>query len=436
MIMAILKNLVRSLWSKMGRQSSRVTLVRPSETSRLGTISFSLFYIDGERVRKQVPSDVEEAKAEAHRIAADISRGRIDLANVSDEELNEWRYCKTLAAKLNVPLVNIVTDYSRSAELLPTGVSHFDAARFYSQHRLDHTVEVKNIGAIVDEFLQAKEPEISARHHQDLRNILSRFCKSIGSDLPVMEVKSSAISDWICAISKNPRTRVNVRAKVTNLFNFAKGRGYLPRDKPTEAEMSHKANATVTDSQVFTPEQMVALYETLKSESETLYVCLCGFAKMRPATAQRLVWGEDIRLNERKIMVPTRKSKTFRYSTPITDNLMAILSRIKSNKGKVKIPSNAKAEVHRRAKELGFGWPHDVLRKSGLSYEVELTGDTKTAAFTGGHDESTSVKHYLVSVSHINAMLYYRIGLDIHTSAELATARRSLESKASVSSLN
>ena len=142
------------------------------------------------------------------------------------------------------------------------------------------------------------------------------------------------------------RTRNNLRTSLTTLFSFAKQRGYLPKNMPTEAESVPKAKVVEDETKILTADQMQKLLAASHGYVRA-HLAVAAFAMLRTAELARLDW-KQIDLTENLIIVNAGDAKVSRRRlVPIPDNLKAWLQPLKSQ-GAV-LPNG---EVYKEVSEL------------------------------------------------------------------------------------
>ena len=134
----------------------------------------------------------------------------------------------------------------------------------------------------------------------------------------------------------------------------------------------------------------------------------------------------NIQLENQRIILAGSKTKTgVKRSIDIPINAMAILQCQSIKTGSLPSLRFVERKIHDRAKLLGYGWPHDVLRDTGVSMMMQVRGDLGYVSTWAGNSPDVLKRHYLdmENVTKRDADLFYRIGLDINTTEQLKKAR-------------
>ena len=250
------------------------------------------------------------------------------------------------------------------------------------------------------------------------------------------------------------------------LFAFAKSQKYLPKDHD-EIDGVTRAKDGAGEIEIFTPKEMA---EILAHADERVipFLTLGAFAGIRHVEIQRLDWN-DIHFDAGIIEIRAAKAKTAsRRTLPILDNLRAWLLRHRQEAGPVCVYLNMASEIEslvrgingaRRAvwakakgasgeqlkqaekqarqalakakaergkpKHRGdvppgaetakiegwpaFGWKHNALRHSFISYRVADIQNVAQVALEAGNSPQMIFKHYRKLVRPAEAKAWFAI---------------------------
>jgi hypothetical protein len=138
-------------------------------------------------------------------------------------------------------------------------------------------------------------------------------------------------------------------------------------------------------------------------------LALGGFTALRTAEIERLDWSQ-INLREGHIEIKARMTKKkIRRIVPIPANLKRWLLPFHQPNGRVspyKLLSNQWAKFANRA---GVQWSRNILRDSGISYRVALTGNANLVALESGNSVGVILSNYLKCVPKSAAKKWYKI---------------------------
>jgi integrase len=379
----------------------RVPIYRDKYKKRIGnrvkkyeryTLAYYRSEDDGETRRRRLQSfsRLQDARFEAQKIATAIANGEADMLKLKSTDRASYVHAIGELKPLGIPLHVAISEYVEAKKHAGAGL--VSAAKDYSRR---HTLAIirKTVGAVVEEFLDAKEQDgMSLRYRQTLRSHLNRFAKHFRINMS--SVSAAQIEDWLRSLKRGPRTRNNIRLSILTLFNFARARGYLPKSMPTEAEHVAKAKDRGGEIEIFRPKQLAQLFDVIDEEAK-LYFAIGAFTGLRSAELIRLDWG-DVNCARGHIQVAKHKAKTAtRRLVPIQSNLAIWLAPYRSkNNGRIFASEHAADRAIAQAKELGIKWPNNVLRHSYATYRLAQCHDAARVALEMGNSPQMLFRNY------------------------------------------
>jgi integrase len=298
-------------------------------------------------------------------------------------------------------------EYAQAARVLAGTATLLEAAKFYAKHhpvRLPH----RGVAALVEEMLEAKRVDgMSERYIDDLDNRLERFAdKFVGPG--IADLATAEMQQWLNGLGLGHRGRNNFRATIVALFNFAKSRGYLPKNQPTEADGLSKAKGEEAPIGIFTPDELSKLLSHA-DESLVPYYSIGAFAGLRTAELQRLIWSE-IKLEQGYIEVTAKKAKTAqRRLVPIQPNLALWLQPYVEPSGRVFKLSTVNQKATDFARRVGIEWPPNGLRHSYGSYRLASCKSVGEVALEMGNSTQMIFRHYRELVTPADAEKWWKI---------------------------
>lgn len=281
-----------------------------------------------------------------------------------------------------------------------------DAARFYARHH-SSTCPGKTVPEVVTEFVNSKKRDgFSKRYIEDCHARLNAFAQAF--PVRIADVTTGQIQAWLDKLKAGPRSRNNVRNLITTLFNFARDRGFLPKNERTEAESLTRAKVVESEIGILKPGQMAALLKHAKPDLIP-FIAISGFAGLRRAEMLRLNW-EEVDLKENFIRVTPGKAKTGqRRLVLIQPNLAMWLRPNIRSKGPVcrngKIPYRTTA----LAGDLKIAWPNNALRHSYASYRLAQCHDAAKVALEMGNSPAIIFRHYQQLVTPAEATAWWHL---------------------------
>ncbi len=391
-------------------KSGNVTIpIYRSQTSR-GYVEYKAVWTDAERKRRfKTFADFSEAKKYAESVNAAIGSGEINAITLTNDDRLVYLRARTALDGTGVALDFAASEYANAIKQI--GSAKFrDAIAFYA--KVHRGVQTKTVAVVVGEFLAEKEKPsqpnkrpASDRYLTDMTCRLNRFADAFHCDMNTVE--STQLKAFLDSLKVGGRTYVNYARAIATLFNFAKERGYFPKDVNPLAgiDTEHEDESEI---EIFTPAEIAKL---LAHASPDLlpFVAIGGFAGLRSAEISRLDWSE---VKADFIEVKKSKSKTrSRRLVPIQPNLQKWLASHRKQAGKV-IPF-AEKELFRPIQELveasGVKWKHNGLRHSFCSYRYAACQNENTVAAESGHEPQKLFSNYREVVTPQEAQQWFGI---------------------------
>ena len=389
------------------RVGSVAVKIYRSETR--GRPLFTVAYRDTNNRRvKRSFADLNEARTEAHAAAAKIQNGQIDVLELNSRDRIAYQHALAVLKLTGQPVDSVAEQYAEAFKLLNGTGSIVEAARFFQKHH-STTFARRSGPEIYQEFLDAKKVDnASLRYLHDIQSRLGRFAKHFAGD--ISHITTRELEEWIAALGCGPVARNSTRALVITLFNFARQRGYLPKNQPTEADAVAIAKEPPAKIGIFTPAQMIKLLEKAGPQIVP-YLAIGGFSGLRHAELMRLDWRE-IKLREGHIEVTAEKAKTAqRRIVPIQDNLAKWLRPYALTEGKVFAGHGSRflGKVTKVSRECGIDWPQNALRHSFASYRLAKCKSAAEVALEMGNSPRIVFQHYREIVTAGESEEWWRI---------------------------
>ncbi|NBU09597.1 MAG: hypothetical protein EBY09_16840 [Verrucomicrobia bacterium] len=224
----------------------------------------------------------------------------------------------------------------------------------------------------------------------------------------IAEVSPKKILVWADAHEWGKRTRFNRLTELRTLFNFAKTRGYYPREEDALAgiDIEWKNTAAI---EVFTPDEMGRLLAVAKPEILPFLV-IGAFAGLRSAGIARLDWSE-VNLTRRFIEVTAAIAKTAsRRIVPIGDNLVAWLAPYaKPSEPVCELVRPEKHAYDCTARKAKLKWKRNGLRHSFVCHRLAMIKDVARVALEAGNSPRMVFQHYREVVHEEQAAEWFAI---------------------------
>jgi integrase len=369
-----------------------------------GKIRYTIaFHLDGRRHRRMF-TDLDKAKREAKLAAEKIQRGLAANNDLSTRDREIFHAAKKILAPLDVPILTALEEYVQARATLKE-LPLVTAAQEYMRQNAGVTLGV-TVPQVYQELMVAKKQDgVGTDYLVQLKSILERFSRDFPG--PILNVKSEQIDQWLRKTNMSASSRNNRLQNIKVLFAFAKQRNYLPKSDTTEASRVNRVKIPPQDIAIYTPQQFEALLRAAPVHLIPL-LTIAGFTGMRAAELERLDWSA-VNLDRRIIELRATQAKTAaRRLIPISENLAAWLAPLVED-GSVIPNLRVRDEATTLAKELGIGWPKNVLRHSCISYRVALTGDVPRTALESGNTPAIIFRHYREVVDEAAAKAWFGI---------------------------
>jgi integrase len=396
-----------------------------SKTSRIpiytgkhhGKDSFMLaFYADGQRKRERFYS-LEEARQRAREIIKELSSGAAHASTFTPAQVSVIAEVTQQLRQINVKLSVAVREYAEAHRILAGSGSVVEAAIAYARDAARRRMPRKSVAEVVEEFLASIQTTgLSQRY---LRDCKSRLRRAAGAfKMNIKDLAPEDLEFWLAKGTRSPRSFNNDRNALVTVFNFAKRRGYLPRDTETAAELVSKRKDVGGEIQILTPEMFANL---LSQTPETFipYVALGGLAGLRTTEIARLDWRE-VDFAQGHILVTAQKSKTAsRRLAPLCESLKQWLLPLAKSGGKVMPFADEQFMMNRwtkvKAGMKNVHVPTNALRHSYCSYRLALLEDAAKVSLEMGNSPAKVFRNYRQLVTKAQAQAWFSVAPVVST---------------------
>lgn len=361
-------------------------------------------------------ADEKKVRKIAKDIATAMYNGRGDLLTFNEKDKSVLRAARDALSKLGMEVDAACREYANAREVIGDTGTVLDAANYFRQSRPSAVEQVQTSDAVEEYLVSLEQDRMSVRYIQDARHRLRRFAKDFR--VPLAEIKTADMAQWLRGRNIAPRTRNNFRARITAFFHWAQDHGYLRKDVKTEADALKIVKAATT-IHIFTPDQAGTLMEAAenmptKTHRQTeerasciRYLTLGLFPGIRPQEILRME-ASSIRFQHNDIEVlPAHAKVQRRRLIPIQPNVRAWLEAYPPT-GKLVLQRTPKL-VRALAKNASVPWHHDIMRHSAISYAVAATGNIDLVALWSGNSRDVIYESYLNQVTPAEAALYHSI---------------------------
>ncbi len=301
---------------------------------------------------------------------------------------------------------DVRVEAAKGTEMLrPYSATITEACQYYVDHVLRYRT-APSIDEIVEKMIADagkanRRPDTIA----ELRQRLGQFAVVYG-DRQLTSITFEEVEQWI-GEANSPRSRINRRRKLGQLFNFA------IRRKWAEENLALLVTPPDYDDQepgILSVEQCAHLLEHATKFNLLPYITLGLFAGLRASELERMEWSK-VKLAGRIITVDATASKVrSRRNVEINDTLAACLKLCTKKSGPV---VNLVSFLDRR-KSLAMAagitdWPHNALRHSFGSYHLAMHNDDLKTAFQMGNSPTMVHRHYKALVTKSEAERFWAL---------------------------
>lgn len=369
--------------------------------------------LEGKR-KLQSFGNFDDAKSAANGIAESFASGDVEAITLKSKDAAVYSRALASLRRTGSQLDVAANEYSEAWEILK-GASLVEAARYFAKKH-PSTMPRKAVHEVVAEFIEAKQKANKSDDYlRDLKSRCGTFAKAFVCC--IMDVGAKDIRNWLESLDVSPRSQNNYRRAVGTLFQFAKKRGYLPKDHDEldGVDIVEEPEGEIT---IFTPDELREIISRADWRFVP-FVIIGAFAGLRSAEIERLDWRE-VNLTEGHIEVKAKNAKTkARRLVPISPNLAKWLADYVQDSGRV-VPFDdfgyqiqelcaAKKDGSGKVVRPAFKWKTNALRHSYISYRVAVEKDVAKVALEAGNSPQMIFSNYRQLVSEKEGKVWFSI---------------------------
>lgn len=383
-------------------EKNGVTVLIYRHRPRSGYVSYVVTHHIGGRRQRTTFSDLSRAKKEAKATAKKLAAGEAAALQLRNRDGIIYVRALERLKPLGIELDKAAADYAEAVRALNGRGTLMEAVNHFLSSR--PVIVNKSIKDVLKEMLITKQAQgLSERHLDDLRKRLTRFAKSCR--VPIHAITAAKVQDFLVKLGVSGRTQNNFRMTISNMFNFARLRGYVGKDQNPAAEVP-QAKEIQGDVGIFTPDEMSTLLANAL-ESFKPFLAIAAFAGLRTAEVERLDWSD---VGTQYIKVRGSNSKTGAHRlVEIQPNLQAWLARFRKQSGPVVLVANVTNAQVRLTRKVKIKWKHNALRHSFGSYRLALLKDPAKVAYEMGNSPRMVFAHYRELVTSEEANRWFNV---------------------------
>ncbi|MCX6967854.1 MAG: tyrosine-type recombinase/integrase [Verrucomicrobia bacterium] len=369
--------------------------------------------------------DLRKAKAFAKALAEKLAAGQVNSPTVTVAQAQDMKEALRRLGPLGTPVHVVAGEYADVVNQLGQTGTLRQAVEFYLHNSIRPDMQ-RTVTQVMDEFLASKRANGCSRVYiEDCTWRLRRVARDF--QMPIAHICTRDIEEWLGKLTTSIVTRNDFRRLIITLFNFARRRGYLPRDRETEARWLEKPKLKSKPIQIFTPQELGELLAAAEGQPK-LAIALGAFTGIRSAELLRLHW-ENFNWEEGVIDLGCDQTKTAsRRLVPILEPLKAWIAPFVKREGSVlgyslpvclaeafsttaKKADKARRENDPDAPELK--WKVNGLRHSYASYRLAMVEDVAKVSLEMGNSPQKIFSNYRKVVTKNQANAWFGIMPDM-----------------------
>jgi len=371
------------------------------------------YYAEGQRKMVKCRS-LEAGRKRAKEIIEQLVAGSAHVRTVTAKEAALLNFCVSALDPLGTSLSEAIREFVDARKILKEAgesASLVEASTFFIRESQKRQIPRKLFLEVVQEFLDdLKRKGRSYRHWSDCHARLGKAAKAFKGG--ILDITTSNLEAWLDIIKARGRNRNNYRGTFTTFFSFARKRGYLPRNAPTEAEYITLATDRGSLIRIYVPEQIGDILHRLP-DRWVPFVAIGAFAGLRAAEIHRLEWA-DINLEEGHIVVDRHKDKTGRRRiVPVQPNLKAWLLPYANKSGWVcphySHDSTSLIEFAKAFKKTGVVSVHNGFRHSYASHRLAIVKSVDQVGLEMNTSPRKFFQNYRELVTEKIALAYFGV---------------------------
>ena len=299
--------------------------------------------------------------------------------------------------------------------LADSGKNLVDAASHLVQ-QLDSqraTACVPTIAEAASLYLDAKRHEaargdISPLTIRELSSRMRTICAVLG-EFKVSDVDEAMVSKFLRNLPTSARNRMNVRTKLSQLFNFCRRQKWIATNPAADVSIKVRRHEVSILSVPEVRRLLAVASSSPEAESIVPFLALQLFAGLRPGEAAQLKWSEvHFETAQIEVKAATSKSREARF-VQFEPVLVEVLIQYRRPHGLV-VPLEAKRALRAVKMAAGLGvWPADVLRHCFGSYWLAVHKDRAHLAEQMGNSLSVIKQHYRRAIPEATAREYWTL---------------------------
>ena len=368
---------------------------------------YTLAWTANESRQRKFYSNLERARTEAKAKAKQLGGGGAHLTNLSIQQVSEYQAAiKALRGYPAASLIQVVSEWTTCMDRL-NGVGSLLAA---SESYVSALAKIQrpdiSISNLAVEFLEAKKRGgLSERYTTECRLVLKKFKDAFRCN--IAGVTTCDLQAYIDRLKLGLRSKNNHRQTLVALFSHARRRGYLDRDKKTEAEHLEAGKAPPLAIKFYRPQDAVRMIANSEGLGR-LAVALGAFAGLRSAEMMRLEWKD---IGATHITIGADKAKTSqRRLVPILPPLANVINSMDRAEGQIfgySKPSHFSRFLLGTIEAAGMDSIDNGLRHSFCTYRLASVQSAAQVALEAGNSPKILFSNYRELATPKDATIWF-----------------------------
>jgi integrase len=301
--------------------------------------------------------------------------------------------------------------------LRPFGKTIHDAALHYVVHLKATNGNSPSVRECAVRFLESRQAEVdrgelAKRSLTELRQCMNHLKAALG-DASIAHFDTDAVTTFLDSFPVAPRTRNNIRLRLSAFFTFCKSKKWIVTNPCTEIKVKVPRSDVVVLS-VAEAEKLLRTAEASKHRSIFVpYISICLFGGLRPFEAQQLDWRNvDFETNHIFVAAHTSKKRESRY-VHMEPTLIEWVKPYAKERGQIR-STNFRKQWDQIIKAAGYGpenpWPQDSMRHTAASMLLATKRNRALVAEELGTSVTVLRRHYRKPILKSEAERFWALG--------------------------
>lgn len=359
-----------------------------------GRLVYQLSFHEGGKRERKTFGKVSVARREGKLVLNRLAVNGHDAAELSTADMESYVIAKKHADTTALP-VHVCTELFAQAHARLNGRALLDAVDFFLEFNRGN-VESSAMPQLITDFAASRQAMgVHADYVQNIKRQLARLVKHFPGQT-IGQYRTVELDRWMGAQGWQPVTKNDVRKILITFGNWAKARGHLPINRPTEFEGMVAYKVPATKIEIYSPEELQNILEAVRAHLPGLlpWAACAAFTGARVKELEMLRW-ESINFDRGFVEVASTKIRTkARRLVPLHNALKAWLTPYRQESGPLTDYADPRAALGRVAWQAKLVLKDNAFRHSYISYRVAETNDTARVALECGNSPEIIFQHY------------------------------------------